>query len=41
LERGLVSADEVGLGIQAMPDFAAIDATGTRSRCLKELARPG
>lgn len=40
LERGLVSADEVGLGIRAMPDFAAMDAAGARSRWLMVLGPP-
>jgi uncharacterized NAD(P)/FAD-binding protein YdhS len=40
LERGLVSADEVGLGIRATPDFAALDAASTRSRWLMVLGPP-
>jgi uncharacterized NAD(P)/FAD-binding protein YdhS len=40
LAHGLVSADEVGLGIRAMPDFAAIDTSGERSRSLIVLGLP-
>jgi len=35
-----VSADEVGLGIRATPDFAALDREGHRSRWLMALGPP-
>jgi uncharacterized NAD(P)/FAD-binding protein YdhS len=40
LRRGLVSADEVGLGIRALPDFAAVDKLGHRSKWLMVLGPP-
>jgi uncharacterized NAD(P)/FAD-binding protein YdhS len=40
LERGLVSADEVGLGVRATADFAAIDRGGARSKWLMVLGPP-
>jgi uncharacterized NAD(P)/FAD-binding protein YdhS len=40
LERGLVSADEVGLGIRATADFAAVDGEGRRSPWLMVLGPP-
>jgi uncharacterized NAD(P)/FAD-binding protein YdhS len=40
LQRGLVSPDEVGLGIRGMPDFAATDANGARSQWLLVLGPP-
>jgi uncharacterized NAD(P)/FAD-binding protein YdhS len=40
LRRGLVSADEVGLGIRATSDFAVVDADGARSKWLMALGPP-
>ncbi|HTU21431.1 MAG TPA: hypothetical protein VMG10_25565, partial [Gemmataceae bacterium] len=40
LERGLVSVDEVGLGIRASEDFAVIDREGLRSKKLMTLGPP-
>jgi uncharacterized NAD(P)/FAD-binding protein YdhS len=40
LDRGLVSPDEVGLGIRATADFAALDRAGSRSRWLMVLGPP-
>ena len=40
MERGLVSADEVGLGIRAAPDFAVLDREGRRSPWLMALGTP-
>jgi uncharacterized NAD(P)/FAD-binding protein YdhS len=40
LERGLLSADEVGLGVRAGSDFAALDRFGARSPWLMVLGPP-
>ena len=40
IARGLVSADEVGLGGRATADFAAIDRDGARSKWLMVLGPP-
>jgi uncharacterized NAD(P)/FAD-binding protein YdhS len=40
LARGLVSADEVGLGVRATADFAALDRDGARSKWLMVLGPP-
>jgi uncharacterized NAD(P)/FAD-binding protein YdhS len=40
LARGLVSADEVGLGVRATADFTAVDRDGARSRWLTVLGPP-
>ncbi len=40
LASGLVSGDEVGLGIQATGDFAALDSAGARSKWLMVLGPP-
>jgi uncharacterized NAD(P)/FAD-binding protein YdhS len=40
LRRGLVSADEVGLGVRATADFAAVDRDGARSKYLMVLGPP-
>jgi uncharacterized NAD(P)/FAD-binding protein YdhS len=40
LDRGLVTPDEVGLGIRATADFAAVDRAGERSYWLRVLGPP-
>jgi uncharacterized NAD(P)/FAD-binding protein YdhS len=40
LGRGLVSSDEVGLGLQATAEFSALDAGGERSKWLLVLGPP-
>jgi uncharacterized NAD(P)/FAD-binding protein YdhS len=40
LARGLVSSDEVGLGIRATADFAVLDREGRRSKWLMALGPP-
>ena len=40
LERGLVSPDDVGLGVRATADFAAVDADGGRSKWLMVVGPP-
>jgi uncharacterized NAD(P)/FAD-binding protein YdhS len=40
LKRGLVSGDDVGLGIRATADFAALDTFGARSKSLMVLGPP-
>jgi uncharacterized NAD(P)/FAD-binding protein YdhS len=40
LERGLVSEDDVGLGVRATSDFAALDAEGDRSPWLMAVGPP-
>ena len=40
LARGLVAPDDVGLGVRATADFAAIDKTGERSRWLRVIGPP-
>lgn len=40
LGRGLVSPDEVGLGVRATPDFAAVERDGARSKWLTVLGPP-
>jgi uncharacterized NAD(P)/FAD-binding protein YdhS len=40
LARGLVAPDDVGLGVRATADFAAIDKPGERSRWLRVIGPP-
>lgn len=40
IERGLVSPDEIGLGVRATADFAALDRDGARSKWLMVLGPP-
>jgi len=40
LDRGLVSVDDVGLGVRATADFVATDKAGERSRWLRVLGPP-
>jgi uncharacterized NAD(P)/FAD-binding protein YdhS len=40
LDRGLVSSDEIGLGVRATADFAALDRFGERSKWLMVLGPP-
>ena len=40
LKRGLISADEVGLGVRATDDFALLDEDGVRSRWLLAVGPP-